>query len=124
MIKQSFQVWLPMLAFGIGIFCFCSSGIGADGVDTGVPAASGKGAPGNKGESEFDRIRRVHGENASKLFEGVLQSKKIAPLQGAFAHLWLNRDLKEGNRLLREAYLAIIKNEGGTDVMTAKIAGS
>ena len=75
-------------------------------------------------EAEFDRIRRVHGENADKLFESVLQRKKVAPLQGAFAHFWLNRDLVEGNRLLREAHQAIITQEGGTDVMTAEIASS
>lgn len=75
-------------------------------------------------ESEFDRIRRVHGENANKLFESVLQSPQIPPLQGGFAHLWLNRDLKEGNRMIRDAHQAIIANEGGTDVMTAEIASS
>jgi len=76
------------------------------------------------GESAFDRIRRVHGENADKLFESAMQKEGIIPLHGAFARLWLNRDLPEGNRLLRDAHRAIIDQEGGTDVMTAKIASS
>jgi hypothetical protein len=75
-------------------------------------------------ETEFDRIRRVHGENANKLFESVLQNPKSPPLQGGFARLWLNRDTKEGNRFIREALQAIIKQEGGTNVMTAAIAAS
>ena len=75
-------------------------------------------------EAVFDRIRRVHGKHADELFESVLRSKRIAPLQGGFAHLWLNRDIAEGNRLIREAYKAIITNEGGTGVMTPEIASS
>lgn len=90
---------ITALAFGLAIPCACA-------------------------ESEFDRIRRVHGENANRLFESVLQSPKIPPLQGGFAHLWLNRDLEEGNRMIRVAHQAIITNEGGTDVMTAEIASS
>jgi hypothetical protein len=75
-------------------------------------------------EAAYDRIRRVHSTNADKLFKSAMQSKKIIPLHSAFARLWLNRDLKEGNRLLREAHQAIIKQEGGNDIMTAKIASS
>ena len=76
------------------------------------------------GEAEFDRIRRAHSENADKLFESAMQRKKIIPLHGAFARLWLNRDLKQANQLLQEAHQAIIKQEGGADVMTAEIASS
>jgi len=75
-------------------------------------------------ETEFERIRRVHGENANKLFESAMLTKGIIPLHGALARFWLNRELPEGNRLLREAHQAIIKQEGGKDVMTAEIAGS
>ncbi len=75
-------------------------------------------------ESESARLRRVPGDNADKLFEAVLSAGKVWPLQGGFAHLWLNRDLAEGNRLIREARQAIIRNEGGTDVMTPEIAAS
>ena len=66
----------------------------------------------------------VPSENTDKLFEAVLNANKIWPLQGGFAHLWLKRDLAEGNRLIREAHQSIITNEGGTDVMTAEIAAS
>ena len=75
-------------------------------------------------ETEFDRIRRVHGENANRLFESAMLQEDIIPLHGAFARFWLNRELPEGNRLLREAHQAIIKQENGTDVMTAEIASS
>ena len=75
-------------------------------------------------EERGARIRRVPGENADKLFEAVLSARKVWPLQGGFAHLWLSRDLAEGNRLIREAHQAIIKNEGGTDAMTPEIAAS
>jgi hypothetical protein len=92
--------------------------------DTVLVSASQKKISSGQVETEFDRIRRVHGENANKLFESVLQNPKSPPLQGAFAHLWLNRDTKEGNRLIREAHQAIIKQEGGTNAMTAVIAGS
>jgi len=44
-------------------------------------------------------------------------------MQRDFAHLWLNRDLAEGNRLIRDAHQATIKNEGGTDVRTPEIEG-
>lgn len=63
-------------------------------------------------------------DNADKLFDSVLSARKVWPLQGGFAHLWLNSDLAVGNRLIREAHQAIIKNEGGTDTMTAEIAAS
>tara|TARA_B110000037_G_scaffold71041_1_gene85703 strand:+ start:8431 stop:11481 length:3051 start_codon:yes stop_codon:yes gene_type:complete len=79
---------------------------------------------GTAGSIESARIRRVPGENADKLFEGVLNAGKVWPLQGGFAHLWLKGDLAEGNRLIREAHQAIIKNEGGTDAMTPEIAAS
>jgi hypothetical protein len=75
-------------------------------------------------EAEFNRIRRVHSDNADKLFESAILRKKIIPLHGALARLWLNRDLKEGNKLLQEAHLAIIKHEGGSDTMTSEIASS
>ena len=74
--------------------------------------------------TEFKRIRHVHGENANKLFESAMLKENIIPLHGAFARLWLNRDLEEGNRLLQEAHRAIIKQEGGKGDMTAKIASS
>jgi hypothetical protein len=89
----------------------------ADNSETNEQASPGTSA-------EFDRIRDVHAENAVKLFENVLQSRKITPLQGGFAHLWLDRDLKEGNRLIRQAHQAIIKHEGGDQEMTAEIASS
>ena len=65
-----------------------------------------------------------HDDNADKLFESLLSARKAWPLQGGFAHLWLNSDLKVGNRLLREAHEAIITNEGGTNSMTPEIAAS
>ena len=65
-----------------------------------------------------------HDDNADKLFESLLSARKAWPLQGGFAHLWLNSDLEVGNRLLREAHEAIITNEGGTDKMTPEIAAS
>jgi hypothetical protein len=74
--------------------------------------------------SDFDRIRRVHSENANKLFESALLKKDIIPLNGAFARLWLNRDLPKANQLLWDAQQAIIKTEGGKNVMTVKIASS
>jgi len=60
----------------------------------------------------------------NKFFESAMESKSVIPLHGAFARLWLNRELPEVNRLLRDAQLAIIKQEGGSDVMTAEIANS
>jgi len=75
-------------------------------------------------ESEFNRIRRVHGENANKLFEKTLKKKDIIPLHGAFARLWLNRELPKANRLLHQAQQAIIAHEEGKGVMTIKIASS
>ena len=89
------------LVFGIGMLC----GIGRRTV---FPS-----------ESEFDRIRRAHGEHAHELFENVVQLGGGFPLRSAFARLWLNRELPEANRLLREAHQAIIKQEGGQDTMTA-----
>lgn len=86
-----------------------------------VPAA--ESGPATEG-GDPDRIQRVPGGNADQLFEGVLDGRKVWPLQGGFAHLWLNRDLAEGNRLIREAHQAIITNEGGTDAMTPEIAAS
>jgi len=65
-----------------------------------------------------------HDDNADKLFESLLSARKAWPLQGGFAHLWLNSDLEVGNRLLREAHEAIITNEGGTNSMTPEIAAS
>lgn len=76
------------------------------------------------GESEFDQIRNAHRTKADKFFESAMQSKGVIPLHGAFARLWLNRELPEVNRLLREAQMAIIKQEGGTGAMTAEIANS
>jgi len=53
-----------------------------------------------------------------------MQKKDIIPLHGAFARLWLNRNLPEANKLLHEAQKAIIKHEKGKGVMTATIASS
>jgi hypothetical protein len=75
-------------------------------------------------ESKFERIRRAHGENADKLFENVMRRKGIIPLHGAFARLWLNRELPEANRLLLEAQQAIIAHQKGDGKMTAEIASS
>ncbi len=76
------------------------------------------------GEPEFDRIRRAHGENANTFFENAMQKKGLIPLHGAFARLWLNRELPEANRLLHAAQQAIITNEKGKGVMTVEIASS
>ena len=96
------------MALAFTVCVLCSSGCRAMGL----------------GKSEFERIRRVHGENASKLFGSAMNVKDIIPLHGAFARLWLDRELPEANRLLHKAHQAIITQEGGTDVMTAKIANS
>ena len=86
-----------------------------------VPATRANKAP---TELATGRLRRVPGENADKLFESVLSANKPWPLQGGFAHLWLNRDLVTGNQLIRQAQQAIITNEGGADEMTPEIAAS
>ena len=52
-------------------------------------------------ETKYDLIRKAHGENAEKFFENVIRKKNIIPLHGAFARLWLNRELPEANRLLQ-----------------------
>jgi len=77
-------------------------------------------------QSDVNPGRSSGRENADKLFESALQMEKIIPLHAAFARLWLNKDLAEGNRLLREAYQSIITTEGGeeADRMTVAIAGS
>lgn len=76
------------------------------------------------GKSEFDRIRHVHGEDATKLFENAMQKQDVIPLHGAFARLWLNRELPEANRLLHQAQQAIIAHEKGHGEMTVEIASS
>jgi hypothetical protein len=76
------------------------------------------------GESEFDRIRRAHGENANKLFANALKKKDLIPLHGAFTRLWLNSELPKANQLLHDAQQAIIKHENGKGVMTVEIASS
>ena len=77
-------------------------------------------------DAEFARIRRVHRENANRLFESAIRMERIIPLHAGFARLWLDKDVAQGNQYLREAYLAIIRKEGGDDAdrMTPKIAGS
>ena len=75
-------------------------------------------------ESKYDLIRRAHGENAEKFFENVMRKKNIIPLHGAFARLWLNRELPEANRLLQEAQKEIIEHEKGEGGMTIEIASS
>ena len=50
--------------------------------------------------------------------------KDIIPLHGAFARMWLNRELPEANRLLRQAELEIIQHEKGNGEMTVEIASS
>jgi hypothetical protein len=76
------------------------------------------------GESEFDRIRRAHGENANKLFGNALKKKGLIPLHGAFTRLWLNSELPKANQLLHDAQQAIIKQEKGKGEMTVEIASS
>lgn len=75
-------------------------------------------------DEAFQHIRAAHQDNADALFANVLRGAKIPPLQGGFAQLWLNRDLAEGNRMLRQAIDAIIVHEGGSGEMTDAIAGS
>ena len=73
---------------------------------------------------EFERIRRAQGENANKLLENAMRKQNIIPLHGAFARLWLNRELPEANRLLHQAQQAIIAHEKGKGEMTVEIASS
>ena len=68
-------------------------------------------------ESKYDLIRKAHSENAEKFFENVLRKQNIIPLHGAFARLWLNRELPEANRLLRQAEHEIIQHEKGNDIL-------
>jgi pectinesterase len=75
-------------------------------------------------ESKYDLIRKAHSENAEKFFENVLRKKNIIPLHGAFARLWLNRELPEANLLLHQAQQAIIAHEKGEGEMTIEIASS
>jgi len=72
----------------------------------------------------FEEIRKSHAYKAGLFMENGLKKKGLIPLHGAFARLWLNRELPEANRLLHEAQQAIIKNEMGTGGMTVEIAGS
>jgi len=75
-------------------------------------------------ETDFNRIRKAHGENANKLFVNALQKKGLIPLHEAFARLWLNKDLPKANQRLHDAQYAIIAHEKGKSKMTAKIASS
>ena len=54
-------------------------------------------------ETDYNRIRKAHGENANKLFVNALQKKGLIPLHEAFARLWLNKDLPKANQLLHDA---------------------
>jgi lysophospholipase L1-like esterase len=80
--------------------------------------------PAESVESQFDLIRKAHIGNAEKFFENVMLKKNIIPLHGAFARMWLNRELPEANRLLRQAELDIIQHEKGNGEMTVEIASS
>ena len=86
-----------------------------------MPAGQGAQKP---RESKFDLIRKSHGENAEQFFENVMRKKNIIPLHGAFARLWLNRELPEANRHLQEAEQGIIAHEKGEGGMTVEIASS
>ena len=85
---------------------------------------SGNQRSAGSSESKFDHIRRTHGVNADKFFENVIRKESIIPLHGAFARLWLNRELPEANRLLQEAQKGIIAHEEGQGEMTIEIASS
>lgn len=80
--------------------------------------------PAESVESKFDLIRKAHIGNAEKFFENVMLKKNIIPLHGAFARLWLNRELPEANRLLLQAEQEIIQHEKGNGEMTVEIASS
>jgi len=80
--------------------------------------------PAESVKSKFDLIRKAHIGNAEKFFENVLRKQNIIPLHGAFARLWLNREMPEANRLLRQAEQGIIKHEKGQGGMTVEIASS
>ena len=80
--------------------------------------------PAEQVESKYDLIRKAHSENAEKFFENVMLKKNMIPLHGAFARLWLNRELPEANRLLQEAQQGIIAHEKGEEEMTIEIASS
>ena len=75
-------------------------------------------------ETKYDLIRKAHDENAEKFFENVLRKQNIIPLHGAFARLWLNRELPKANLLLHQAQQAIIAHEKGEGEMTVEIASS
>ena len=80
--------------------------------------------PAEQVESKYDLIRKAHSENAEKFFENVMRKKNIIPLHGAFARLWLNRELPEANLLLHQAQQAIIAHEKWEGEMTIEIASS
>ena len=80
--------------------------------------------PAESVESKFDLIRKAHVGNAERFFENVMLKKDIIPLHGAFARMWLNRELPEANRMLRQAELEIIQHEKGNGEMTVEIASS
>jgi len=80
--------------------------------------------PAEQVESKYDLIRKAHSENAEKFFENVMRKKNIIPLHGAFARLWLNRELPEANLLLHQAQQEIIAHEKGEYGMTIEIASS
>ena len=80
--------------------------------------------PAEQVESTYDLIRKAHSENAEKFFENVMLKKNMIPLHGAFARLWLKRELPEANRLLQEAQQGIIAHEKGEGEMTIEIASS
>ncbi|HAD21821.1 MAG TPA: hypothetical protein DCF87_06880, partial [Opitutae bacterium] len=88
-----------------------------------VDKPAGQGTP-KPSESKFDLIRKAHGDNAEKFFENVLRKQNIIPLHGAFARLWLNRELPKANLLLHQAQQAIIAHETGEGEMTVEIASS
>ena len=71
--------------------------------------------PAEQVESKYDLIRKAHSENAEKFFENVMRKKNIIPLHGAFARLWLNRELPEANLLLHQAQQEIIAHEKGEE---------
>lgn len=73
--------------------------------------------------TRYDQIRTHHSKNANKFFESVLLKEDTIPLNGAFARLWLNRDLPEANRLLFVEQKAIIAHEKA-EQMTPEVAGS
>jgi hypothetical protein len=106
-----FHTILPVLIGSLALLSCCT-------------ALQAKEAAPLPGKSAFERVRRAHGENANKLFENAMRKQDIIPLHGAFARLWLNRELPKANQLLHNAQQAIITHEKGKGEMTDKIASS